>query len=148
MFMMMCAFISQGLVEVDLNDPSIQPLITDQVIIPEFTEEQAEDAKNLYIANKGNPIDLAFFIDFIPNVKWVPMDKINPQDLTYLASGLGSLLELKLINDNEARKILELNIEQIVVASDMSFMDTQEAAAESFGKGLNMAPMNGDISQL
>lgn len=136
MFRMMCAFISMGLVEVDLENPNIAPLLTEQVIGPTDSLERKEIAKAIYASNLGNAVDLTAYK--VPDVKWVPVEKLNPQDLFQLIQGLNLAIEGGLMSEEEARRVLELNIDALVVAQDLVYEDKDESAASRLGGRLKM----------
>lgn len=135
MFRMMGAFISKGLVEVDVSDPQIASLLTDQVIVSGDTWEIIERKKAVFASNLGRPMDLTAFIN-VPDVKWVPIEKIIPQDFLQLMQGFQLALETGLITPAEARKMLELNIDQLLIANDLQFMDEAESEAARLGERL------------
>lgn len=131
MFKMMCALISQGLVSVDVEDPNIIPLLTDQIVLPDYDELQRQQATENYLANLGLAVDLSAFK--VPDVKWVPIEKINTQELLSLTQALVALIENNLVTSEEARKLLELNSEHLIVVQDLAYMDENEVISEKYG---------------
>jgi len=136
MFRMMCSLVSQGLVEVNLEDPGIMPFITSQVVMPDDSQEQAEIARTLYANHIGDQVDLSAFA--VPNVQWVPLDKIDPQNLLQLQQALMALRDGGLISPEEARRLLELNLDHLVVANDLAYTDADESSASKLGNKLGI----------
>jgi hypothetical protein len=139
MFKMMSALVSKGLIEVDLEDPSIQPLITDQVILPEDSYEQRENAITIFALNVGIPVELNSELYDVPDIKWVPIEKINPQDFLQLIQGLAQAIETNLMTLDESRKILAMNIEHLMVATDLVTTDKDELASATLARRAGVA---------
>lgn len=134
MFRMMCAFISQGLVSVDLNDKNIVPILTNQVMSNRSSPEEKEQAYLIYVNNMGNPVDLSAYT--VPDIKWIPIEKINPQDMYQLVQGLNEAKEGNLMSESEARKVLEWNLDALLVVADLETIDEAEMLAEAHGRVL------------
>lgn len=136
MFKMFAAFISMGLVEVDLEDPGIAIYLTDQVVSMRDSYERRETAKAIYASNLGTPVDLTAY--GVPDVKWVPIEKINPQDFLQLMQGLQTAVESEFISNGEARRLLAMNVEHLLVAEDLETIDSDESGIAHLGDQLGI----------
>lgn len=119
MFRMMSALIAQGLVDgIDFNDPVVAPLLTEHVALADDPPEYRQETDLKYYASLGEPIDLAAYE--VPEVRWEPIEELDPQGLLNLANAFEKLMELGLLTREKASIMLNLNFDQFVAASDLA----------------------------
>ncbi len=132
MFKMMSAFVASGFVELDFNDPDVGKLLTNQVALAHHTAEEREKAHAIFLSRIGEPVDLTKFI--VPDIKWPPLEKIDPAKFEQLVRGLNDAVEGELISKPEGRTILAMNIDALLVAQDLLTTDQNEMASISAGR--------------
>ena len=135
MFKMMSAFVASGFVSIDFSDPQVAPLLSHQIVLSHESHEEQQKALAIFLANLGEPVDLSKFI--IPDVKWPPLDKINPTDFELLVRGLNQAQEGNLLTEDEARTLLAFNVDHLILAQDMLNTDRRELAASSLVSNSN-----------
>ena len=119
MIRMLSAFVAQGLVDgIDFEDPFLKPLLTSCVVLSEASEEEKANADKVFMETLGSPVDLAVYE--VPEIKWPPIEDLDPQGLTAMIDALGKAVEYGFLTTEAAIAILYMNFDQFVVAADLA----------------------------
>lgn len=124
MIKMLSAMIMLNYVEVDVDDPDIQPLITDMMIINGDPAEKVMETTLKFQNSIGTKVDLARIP--APDIKFFPIQKVNAMELNQLAQALEKLAVNAFITVPEGREIVLQNLDGLDIAHDLLTSDKTE----------------------